>query len=100
MATAARPAPPEVEAAASKSRDCIASLFRSAGFAPDIQANMEQWHWVHFASTAAYAAAASKAGGFAAFAHSTRAIHEALVAGREAMAICRARGVDAGKVTH
>jgi 2-dehydropantoate 2-reductase len=49
------------------------------------------------AARAAYTAAA-KAGGFRAFAHSTRAIREALAAGREAMDVCRARGVDVGKV--
>ena len=96
--TSGQPTPPDVEAAAGKSLDVVADLFSSTGFEPDIQSNMEHSYWVHFASTAAYTAAAAKAGGFPAFAHSSRAIREALAAGREAMEICRARGVDVGKV--
>lgn len=96
--TCGRPIPPDVEAPAGKSLDVVADLFRSAGFEPDIQTNMGHSYWVHFASTAVYSAAAAKAGGFPAFAHSNRGIREALTAGREAMEICRARGVDLGKV--
>ena len=95
--TCGRSNPSDVEAA-QKSLDVVAELFRSAGFEPDIQENMEHSYWVHFASTAVYTAAAAKAGGFPTFAHSSRAIREALAAGREAMEICRARGVDVGKV--
>ena len=96
--TCGQPTPSDVEAAAAKSLDVVAELFRSAGFEPDIQANMEHAYWVHFAGTAVYSAAAAKAGGFPAFAHNNKAIREALAAGREAMEICRARGVDVGKV--
>jgi 2-dehydropantoate 2-reductase len=84
--------------AAQRSLHVVADLFRSAGFEPDVQENMQHSYWVHFASTAVYTAAAVKAGGFPAFAHSSRAIREALAAGREAMEICRARGVDVAKV--
>lgn len=93
-----RPASPDVEAAAGKSLDTVADLFRSAGFEPDVQPNMAHSYWVHFASTATYTAAAAKAGGFPSFAQSGKAIREALAAGREAMDVCRARGVDVDKI--
>jgi 2-dehydropantoate 2-reductase len=94
--TSGQSGPPAVEAVARRNLDSVTGLFRNAGFAPDIQENMEHWYWVHFASTATWTGASAKAGGFG-FARSTGAIHEALVAGREAMDVCRARGVNVRK---
>jgi 2-dehydropantoate 2-reductase len=96
--TCGRPTTPVVEGAARKNLDFVTGLFRPAGFEPEIPENMEHWFWVHFASTAVYTGAIAKAGGYDAFAGDKKAIHEALLAGREAMDICAARGVDVRKI--
>ncbi len=96
--TCGRPTTPVVEGAARKNLDFVAGLFRPAGFEVETPENMEHWHWVHFASTAVYTGAIATAGGYDAFAGDKKAIHEALLAGREAMAICEARGVDLRKI--
>ena len=96
--TCGRPTTPVVEAAARKNLDFVTGLFRPAGFEPEVPENMEHWYWVHFASTAVYTGAIAKEGGYETFAQSKKAVHDALLAGREAMEICRARGVDVRKV--
>lgn len=96
--TCGRPTTPVVEGAARKNLDFVAGLFRPAGFKVETPENMEHWYWVHFASTAVYTGAMATAGGYDAFANDKKAIHEALLAGREAMAICEARGVDLRKI--
>lgn len=98
MSTCGRPTTPVVEAAARKNLDFVAGLFRPAGFGIETPENMEHWHWVHFASTAVYTGAIAKAGGYEAFASGKTAIRDALAAGREAMAICEARGVDLRRI--
>ncbi len=85
---------PVVEGAARKNLDFVAGLFRPAGFDVESPENMEHWYWVHFASTAVYTGAIAKAGSYDAFAQDKTAIREALLAGREAMDVCEARGVD------
>jgi len=96
--TCGRPATPIVEGAARKNLDFVSGLFRPAGFEIEIPDNMEHWYWVHFASTAVYTGAIAKEGGYDAFVQSKKAIHEAILAGREAMDICAARGVDVRKI--
>ncbi len=96
--TCGRPMTPVVEGAARKNLDFVTGLFRPAGFEVEIPENMEHWYWVHFASTAVYTGAIAKEGGYDAFAANKKAIHEALLAGREAMDICAARGVDVRKI--
>jgi 2-dehydropantoate 2-reductase len=90
--------PASVAAAVRKNLDVVVELFHSANFKVEIQENMEWWYSVHFAGTATWTGAAAKAGGLDHVVHSSRAIHEALVAGREAMEICRAQGVDVSKI--
>jgi 2-dehydropantoate 2-reductase len=87
-------APEDVEAAAREHLETVEELFRGVGFQPDLVEDMEHWYWGHFASTAVWSAAVAKAGGFDRFVKDARAIHQALLAGREAMDVCRARGVD------
>ncbi len=96
--TCGRPTTPVVEAAARKNLDFVAGLFRPAGFEVETPENMEHWYWVHFASTAVYTGAMAKEGGYDAFAASKTAIRDALVAGREAMAIAEARGADLRRI--
>ncbi len=92
--TCGRPTTPVVEGAARKNLDFVSGLFRPAGFDVVIPENMEHWYWVHFASTAVYTGAIAREGGYDAFAQDKKAIHGALLAGREAMDICAARGVE------
>jgi len=94
LSTSGRPTPPVVEGGARKNLDFVSGLFRPTGFEVETTENMEHWYWVHFASTAVYTGAIAKEGGYDAFAQNKKAIHEALLAGREAMDICAARGVD------
>ncbi len=96
--TCGRPTTPVVEGAARKNLDFVAGLFRPAGFEVVTPENMEHWYWVHFASTATYTGAIAKAGGYDAFAQDKRAIHDALLAGHEAMEVCSARGVEVRKM--
>ncbi len=96
--TCGRPTTPVAEGAAKKNLDFVAGLFRPAGFEVETPANMEHWYWVHFASTAVYTGAIARSGGYDAFAQDKRAIHDALLAGREAMAICEARGADLRRI--
>ena len=92
--TCGRPTTPVVEGGARKNLGFVAGLFRPAGFEVETPENMEHWYWVHFAATAVYTGAVAKEGGYDAFAGNKKAIHEALLAGHEAMEICAARGVD------
>ncbi len=96
--TCGRPTTPVVEGAARKNLDFVSGLFRPAGFEVETTENMEHWYWVHFASTAVYTGAIARAGGYDAFAESKAAIRDALLAGREAMDVCVARGVDVRKI--
>lgn len=96
--TCGRPATPLVEGAAHKNLNFVEGLFRPAGFEPEMPENMEHWYWVHFASTAVYTGAIAKEGGYDAFAQNKKAIHDAILAGHEAMDICAARGVDVRKI--
>ncbi len=96
--TCGRPVPPVMEGVARKNLDFVKGLFGPAGFQIETPENMEHWHWVHFASTAVYTGAIAKEAGYDAFAQSKTAIRDALLAGREAMNICEARGVDLRKV--
>jgi 2-dehydropantoate 2-reductase len=96
--TCGRPTTPVVEGAARKNLDFVTGLFRPSGFDVEAPENVEHWYWVHFASTAVYTGAIAKEGGYDAFAQNKQAIHEALLAGREAMDICEARGVNIRKI--
>ena len=96
--TCGRPTTPVVEGAARKNLEFVEGLFRPAGFEVETPDNMEHWYWVHFASTAVFTGAIAREGGYDAFANSKAAIRDALLAGREAMAICEARGVDLRRI--
>ncbi len=96
--TCGGPTTPVIEGAARKNLDFVSGLFRPAGFEVETPENMEHWYWVHFAATAVYTGAIAKEGGYEAFAGNKKAIHDALLAGREAMDICAARGVDVRKL--
>jgi 2-dehydropantoate 2-reductase len=72
----------------------IRGLFEEAGLKVDIQKNMLHWLWVHFAINSGIIAAAFKAGGAKELLNSIPNLRLGILAGREALAVCQARGVD------
>jgi 2-dehydropantoate 2-reductase len=72
----------------------IRAAFEGAGLKVDVQKDMLQWLWVHFAINCGVIAAAFKAGGSKQLLDNILRLREAILAGREALAVCRARGVD------
>jgi 2-dehydropantoate 2-reductase len=74
--------------------ELIKQVFEGAGLKVDVQANMQHWLWVHFAINAGIIGAAFKAGGATELLNSVENLRKGILAGREALAVCRARGVD------
>jgi 2-dehydropantoate 2-reductase len=74
--------------------EAVAGLFRSAGVEPDVRGDIRDWLWTHFAINAGVIGAAFKAGSARWLVSSTLALHEAILAARDGLAVCRARGVD------
>ena len=73
----------------------IAKVFRDANIKVDVQSNMQHWLWVHFAINSRIIGAAFKAGSAQKLLTSTPILRTSILAGREALEVCRARGVDA-----
>ena len=71
----------------------IRELFQSAGLTVETEPNMLHWLWTHFATEAALISSAIAAGSIDALIDDTARLEVAIVAGREALEICRARGV-------
>ncbi|HEX7951348.1 MAG TPA: 2-dehydropantoate 2-reductase N-terminal domain-containing protein [Candidatus Limnocylindrales bacterium] len=71
----------------------IRGLFESAGLKVEIEPNILHWLWVHFATEAALISAAISAGSVDALLDDTAQLESAILAGREALEVCRARGV-------
>ena len=69
-------------------------LFETAGLRVDIEADMLPWLWVHFATEAALISSAIAAGSVDALLDDAGALERAILAGRESLEVCRARGVD------
>lgn len=63
----------------------------------NIQQNIQHWLWVHFAINSGVIGAAFKAGGATQLLNSIPRLHDAILAGRDALAVCRARGVNTPK---
>ncbi len=72
----------------------IARMFQDAGLKVDVQANMLHWLWVHFAINCGIIGAAIKAGGSSQLLNSIGNFRTGILAGREALTVCKARGVD------
>jgi len=72
----------------------VQALFEQAGLKVDIQNNMLHWLWVHFAINCGIIASAFKAGGAPELLNSIPALHTGILAGREALEVCQARGID------
>lgn len=72
----------------------IAKVFRDTNIKVDIQSNMQQWLWVHFAINSGIIGAAFKAGSAQRLLNSIPLLRKGILAGREALDVCRARGVN------
>ncbi len=72
----------------------IAGIMREAGFKPKITRQIVPWLLTHYAEIAALVGALYKAGSFTELANNSRSLKEALLAAREGLAVCRARGIN------
>ena len=72
----------------------IGEMFEQARLKVDVQSNMLHWLWVHFAINCGIIGAAFKAGGASELLNSIPNLRKGILAGREALAVCQARGVD------
>jgi ketopantoate reductase len=72
----------------------IAVMFTQAGLKADMRGNILHWLWVHFAINCGIVAAAFKAGGVKELLNSVSSLRLGILAGREALGVCEARGVD------
>ncbi len=72
----------------------IAGIMREAGFKPRITRQIVPWLLTHYAEIAALVGALYKASSFTALANNSRLLKEALLAAREGLAVCRARGIN------
>jgi 2-dehydropantoate 2-reductase len=72
----------------------LKEMFESAGLKVDVQQNIQHWLWVHFAINGGVIGAAFKAGGATQLLNSITRLHDAILAGRDALAVCQVRGVD------
>jgi 2-dehydropantoate 2-reductase len=72
----------------------IQQMFVGAGLTVEIQPNILHWLWVHFAFNCGLIAAAFKAGSPDGLLNSIPRLHDGILAGRETLAVCEARGVD------
>jgi len=71
----------------------VRGLFESAGLRVEMEPDMLHWLWVHFATEAALISSAISAGSIDALLDDTARLESAILAGREALEVCRARGV-------
>ncbi len=76
----------------------VVQVFEQAGFEPLLQSNMEQFAIVHFATTSAWIAGGARARGFEGLVEHRAFIRAALAAGQDAMAVCKARGMNVTQV--
>jgi 2-dehydropantoate 2-reductase len=72
----------------------VKQMFEEANLKVDVQPDMVQWLWVHFAINCGIIGAAFKAGGASELLNSILNLRKGILAGREALAVCQARGVE------
>ena len=72
----------------------IKELFQQVNIKVDVQPNMLHWLWVHFAINCGVIGAAFEAGGATELLNSIRNLQKAILAGRDALSVCQARGVN------
>jgi len=72
----------------------ISQLFTQAGLKVDSRPNIQHWLWVHFAINCGIIGASFKAGGAKELLNSISNLRLGILAGREALGVCEALGVD------
>jgi 2-dehydropantoate 2-reductase len=72
----------------------IKSMFEHAHIKVDIQPHMLHWLWVHFAINCGIIGSAMRAGSAVRLLNSVPDLRKGILAGREALEVCKARGVD------
>jgi 2-dehydropantoate 2-reductase len=72
----------------------VKKMFEEANLKVDMQPDMVHWLWVHFAINCGIIGAAFKAGGASELLDSIPNLRKGILAGREALAVCQARGID------
>jgi 2-dehydropantoate 2-reductase len=83
----------EMDGRATPRLERLTAAFERARLKVDVQPNILHWLWVHFAINGGIIGAAFKAGGASELLNSLPRLRDAILAGREALAVCRARGV-------
>jgi len=83
----------EIAGAETARLERVRGLFESAGLKVEIEPDMLHWLWVHFATEAGLISSAIAAGSVDALLDDTARLEAAILAGREALEVCRARGV-------
>jgi len=76
----------------------IKALFESAALKVELEPDILAWLWVHFATEAGLISSAIAAGSVDTMLDDLPRLEAAILAGREGLEICRARGVDATQV--
>jgi 2-dehydropantoate 2-reductase len=76
----------------------IKALFESAALKVDLEPDILAWLWVHFATEAGLISSAIAAGSVDTMLDDLPRLEAAILAGREGLEICRARGVDVTQV--
>ncbi|NMB55399.1 MAG: ketopantoate reductase family protein [Leptolinea sp.] len=72
----------------------LKKVFEKAHLKVDVQTNIKHWLWVHFAINSGVIGAAFKAGGASQLLSSIPRLCDAILASREALEICKRRGVN------
>ena len=83
----------EIGGATTPRLDRVRMMFESAGLRVEVEPDILHWLWVHFATEAALISAAISAGAVDALLDDIARLQSAILAGREALEVCRARGV-------
>ncbi|MCE1252592.1 MAG: hypothetical protein LWX83_03470 [Anaerolineae bacterium] len=84
----------EIDGAVTPRLERIKSAFEQAGLKVDARGNMLHWLWVHFAINCGIIGAAFKAGGARELLNSIPNLRLGILAGRDALKVCAARGVN------
>lgn len=72
----------------------ICELFEQAQIVVTKIDKMQDWYWTHLATTIAWSTVAAKTKGFLTFSRSFSALRQAMLVGRQALNIAKARGAD------
>jgi 2-dehydropantoate 2-reductase len=84
----------EVDGRVTPRLERIAGAIRKAGFKPKLSRQIIPWLQIHCAGVAAFTGCYYKAGSYEALAQSSSLIREMILAVRESLQVCRARGIN------